>query len=95
MTTRTDIVKMLSENRDVLEANLHEVWRRQAEDLMAAGVPAHEVSGSMVAVALTQEVLVHGTTQVAETLRRQLELIELAAEHGVERPAPEVRRLDS
>ena len=54
MTTRTDSVKMLSENRDVLEANLHEVWRRQAEDLVAAGLDPKDVVETMISVSITQ-----------------------------------------
>ena len=95
MTTRTDIVKMLSENRELLETNLNEVWRRQAEDIMAAGIDPKEVVETMISVAITQGMKVYGPGRMAEVLHNQAAVFEVCAEEGVEFADLRPTRFDS
>ena len=94
-TNMTDIVKMLAENREFVEANLNELWRRQAEDMMAAGINQKDVAETMLSVAAVQCMKVHGSARMVEVLRQQADVFEVCAEEGVEFADLKPMRLDS
>lgn len=89
MNTRTEIVKLMGENREALQANLSDLWRRNAEDLIAAGLPAGEVVETMITVAMVQGMKVSGATVMANYLRSCADKFDFSADCGVEYPAPE------
>lgn len=93
--TRTEIVKMLTENRELVVDNLNEVWRANAEDLIAAGIDAKEVAETMLCVSLTQGMKAHGPARMAEALRNQATLFDACAEAGVRMMDTGLVRLDS
>ena len=86
-TPRADIVRMLTENQERLRANLPDLWRRTAEDLIAAGLSPADVVHSMITVALGQGMKHFGSTEMVESLRRQTAVFEEYAKRGWEHPA--------
>lgn len=86
MIDRTKVVQFLRDHRETVGENLADLWRRQAEDMIAAGISRKDVAETMISVALVQGMLAHGASVMVEALRRQAEVFEVAAEQGVEYP---------
>ena len=89
MNARAQIRQMIGDNKEHIASRLSDFWRRWAEDLIAAGIPANEVTETMVAVAVVQVMKVHGSTRTAESFRRMADSFQMAADAGCEYPATE------
>ena len=95
MTARTEIVNLLTENRDLVGSNLNDIWRTFAEDMIAAGIDPKEVVETMISVAITQGMKVYGPGRMAEVLHNQAAVFEVCAEEGVEFADLKPTRFDS
>lgn len=90
MEDRTEIRRLLAENRATVGASLNDYWRRWSEDLIAAKVaPAKDVTETMLAVATVQIYKIYGATRAAAALRLQADVLDHAAANGCEYPVTE------
>lgn len=88
-TARTELQAMLKENREALTTNLADVFRRNIEDIIAAGVDADFVIETALIVSMVQGMKARGSTEMGAYLRRCADHFETAADAGVEFPAPD------
>jgi len=86
---RKEIQRTIGDNVEVLTARIDSFWRKTAEDLIAGGVPSDVVVKSMMAVAHAQGMKLFGSTEMARRMLGCAEVFQVAAMHGVERPAIE------
>jgi hypothetical protein len=89
MSERTEIQRIIGENKQVITAQIDSFWRRTAEDLMQAGISKKTVVESMMAVAHGQGMKLFGSTDMARRMLGCAEVFQVAAANGVERPAVE------
>ncbi len=86
---RKEIIKTIAANAGHIEGQMSTFWKSWAEDLIKGGIPAEQVTSSMLSVASAQCMAVFGASFMAKSLHRMADVFETSASYGVEFPARE------
>lgn len=72
--TRTEIVKLLGANADMVSENLSTIWSATAADMVAAGVERRGVIDSMFAVAIALKLTTEQPHEIISELQSLISL---------------------
>lgn len=74
--TRAQVAALVKQNLGAIMRNLNSFWHRQAEDMIAGGVPKADVAESMLTVGITYGVTAMGAPALIAHLRAVADLFE-------------------